>query len=280
MRASFVDVNGIRTRYYHAGQDGPNLILVHGVGAAADTWVRNIDALAAHFSVFAPDLIGHGYTDSIDMANAVPQEVQLGHLFGFIDRLGIDRYTLAGSSFGGMISALAYFARPDQIEKLVLIGAPVFDTPSELEKAARDAQANQTGALTSPSAAMIRQRNIGSNHIKTDFFDEIVLCQLTAFALPGRREAFAQTIDGVVRTARNAQWHVHHRLPELAAPTLVVIGRQDPRAKWQRACEGQKQMPDCRVEIFESCGHKPQSEYAEKFNRLLIEFVDASTVLR
>ena len=103
--------------------------------------MRNIDALAEHCSVYALDLIGHGFSDAIDMADAVPQEVQLQHLFGWIHQLELDRYTLAGSSFGGMISALAYFARPDQIDKLVLIGAPVFDTPAELEKAARDAQA-------------------------------------------------------------------------------------------------------------------------------------------
>ena len=273
MRASFVPVNGIRTRYYHGGDSGPNLVLVHGVGAAADTWVRNIDALAEHFSVYALDLIGHGYSDSIDMADAVPQEVQLQHLFGFVDRLGMDRYTLAGSSFGGMISALAYFERPHQLDKLVLVGAPVFDTPEELEKAARDAQANQSAALAAPSAAMIRERNIGSSYLKGDVFEEIILSQLTAFALPGRQQAFTETIEGVVRSADDPEWHVRHRLAEMNVPTLVVIGRHDPRASWQRALEGQGRMPDCRVEIFDACGHKPQSEYADKFNRLMISFV-------
>ena len=273
MRASFVQVNGIRTRYYRAGNSGPNLVLVHGVGAAADTWVRNIDVLAEHVSVFALDLIGHGFSDTIDMADAVPQDVQLGHLFGFIDQLGIDLYTLAGSSFGGMISALACLQRPDQVDRLVLIGAPVFDTPAELEQAARDAQANQSKALAAPSVAMIRQRNIGSNFLKNDFFEEIVLSQLTAFALPGRSQAFADTIEGVVRSANDPKWHVHDRLEQMSCPTLVAIGRQDPRAKWQRALEGQRRMPDCRVEIFEDCGHKPQSEYADKFNRLMIDFL-------
>jgi pimeloyl-ACP methyl ester carboxylesterase len=203
----------------------------------------------------------------------VPQEVQLRHLFGFIDQLGLGCYTLVGSSFGGMISALAALERPDQLDKLVLVGAPVFDTPAELEKAARDAQANQSQALAAPSAAMIRQRNIGSNFLKDDFFDEIVLGQLTAFALPGRLQAFADTIEGVVRTASEPEWHVHHRLEKIKCPTLVVIGRQDPRAKWERALEGQPRMPDCQVEIFEDCGHKPQAEYANDFNELLTKFI-------
>ena len=217
--------------------------------------------------------MGHGYSDAIDMAGAVPQDVQLQHLFGFVDQLGIDCYTLAGSSFGGMISALSYFQRPDPLDKLVLIGAPVFDTPAELEKAARDAQANHSRALAAPSAAAIRERNIGSNYLKDDFLDEIVLSQLTAYALPGRLQLFADTIEGVVRIINDPEWHVHHRLEQMNVPTLIVIGRHDPRAKWERALEGQQRMPNCRVEIFEACGHKPQSEYADKFNQLMIEFV-------
>ena len=62
---------------------------------------------------------------------------------------------------------------------------------------------------------MIRQRNIGSNFLKDDFFDEIILSQLTAFALPGRLQAFADTIEGVVRTVNDPEWHVHHRLEEM-----------------------------------------------------------------
>ena len=52
MGASFVDVDGIRTRYLHAG-DGPPLLLIHGLGISADCWFYNVDVLARHFSVCA-----------------------------------------------------------------------------------------------------------------------------------------------------------------------------------------------------------------------------------
>ncbi len=272
MRAHFVDLGGIRTRYYTAGQ-GPALLLVHGVGASADTFVRNIDPLGERFAVYALDLIGHGFADARDMAGEVPQAAQLDHVFRFVDALKLDRYAFAGSSFGGMIGALAYFARPRAMTHLVLIGAPVFDSPAELERAAHDAQANQKSALAHPTLAAIRQRNIGSNFVKTDTFEEILLNQLTAFALPGRQQAFLQTTDGIVASAHDRRYHLHDRLEQLAVPTLVVIGRHDPRAKWQRALEGATRMPNCRVDIFEECGHKPFSEHATKFNRAMIEFL-------
>lgn len=272
MRVHFIDLGGIRTRYYAAGR-GPALLLVHGVGASADTFVRNIDPLAEHFSVYALDLIGHGFADARDMAGEVPQATQLEHVFRFIDAVKIERYAFAGASFGGMIGALAYFAQPAAMTHLILIGAPVFDTPAELEQAARDAQTNQKAALAAPTLAAIRNRNIGSNFIKTDTFEEILLNQLTAFAFPGRAEAFLQTIDGIVRSARDPRFHVHDRLEQMKVPTLVIIGRHDPRAKWERAIEGAKRMPNAAVDIFEDCGHKPFSEHAAKFNRAMVAFL-------
>ena len=63
MRASFIDVGGITTRYLHAGEDhGQALLLIHGGGVAADTWLRNIEPLGREFAVYAPDNIGHGFT--------------------------------------------------------------------------------------------------------------------------------------------------------------------------------------------------------------------------
>ena len=42
MRISFIDVDGVNTRYYHEG-DGPALLLVHGYGSCADMWSKTID---------------------------------------------------------------------------------------------------------------------------------------------------------------------------------------------------------------------------------------------
>ena len=69
MRVAFTDVDGIRTRYFYEGS-GPTLVLIHGLGISADSWTRNIDALAEHFTVYAPDMIGHGFTGFAGLARA------------------------------------------------------------------------------------------------------------------------------------------------------------------------------------------------------------------
>ena len=63
----FVDVNGVRTRYYAAG-DGEPIVLVHGghygQRSSAEDWELNFDRLAEEHRVIAYDKLGMGFTDN------------------------------------------------------------------------------------------------------------------------------------------------------------------------------------------------------------------------
>lgn len=61
--SSFVEAAGIRWHVQRMGQ-GPPLLLLHGTGAATHSWRGLLPLLARHFSVIAPDLPGHGFTQS------------------------------------------------------------------------------------------------------------------------------------------------------------------------------------------------------------------------
>src|SRR3954452_897979 len=99
MRVHFADIHGLRTRYYVAGS-GPALLLIHGVGSSADTWVRCLELLAERHTVYALDLVGHGFTDSTAFGARSPQEVQLQHLFAFAAAMALERFSIVGASFG------------------------------------------------------------------------------------------------------------------------------------------------------------------------------------
>lgn len=281
MHVEFGIFEGARCRWYRAEGSGIPIVLIHGAGAAADTWVRNIDPLSAAGPVFAPDLLGHGFTDAVDMTGRAPQDVQLEHLLRLIDHWGLDRFIVVGSSFGGLLAALMYFARPDQIHRLVIVGSasgfhPAEDQSSVLAGVLR----NQTTALTAPSPEAIRQRNVGSNFVKADCFEEIVLVQLNYMAIPDRATFFKETIEGLIRTAASREWRVYHRLDRIAVATLVITGREDPRADWRQVEAATRLMPQSELQIFDRCGHKPYSEYAERFNATLLDYLgrDASAI--
>ena len=273
MRIRFCDVDGVRMRYYEAGEGRP-VLLVHGGGAAADTWVRNIEALAQHYRVLAPDLIGHGFSDWVDIEGKVPQVEQARHLGAFLDHLGIGEIAVIGHSFGGLVTALLHLDRPKQVTVLGLISSSsVFHSPTDFGTAVGNAYQNQIGALENPSLEKLRARNVGSNFIKEDTFEEILLVQLTYMGLPDRKKAFEQMHYGLLASAHSTEHRVYHRLEELRVPVLVITGREDPRAKWAVVKAGAERIADSEFHLVERSGHKPYSEQHQTFNALALDFL-------
>ena len=113
MKARFIEVGGTQTRVLYEGDTKADVVLlIHGFGSSADTWMHNIDPLGEHFHVVVPDLVGHGFTDDVDIGDGPSHPKAVEHLFGVLDVLGIDRFVPCGSSYGGLVGALMYFETP------------------------------------------------------------------------------------------------------------------------------------------------------------------------
>ncbi len=103
----------------HTWGEGPPVVLLHGAGGSWTQWIRNVDALAQHHLVVAPDLPGYGDSDlTPDIHDAA------GVLVGCIDDvLGTGtRFDMVGFSFGGIVGTLAARTLGERIRRLVLIG--------------------------------------------------------------------------------------------------------------------------------------------------------------
>jgi len=108
----YCTVNGIRTRVLEAG-DGVPLILLHGTGGHAETYLRNIGPLSRHFRVLAIDMVGHGYTDKID--GDYTMDVFADHVAGLIDAIGEEQAFLSGESLGGGVACWTALKYPDKV---------------------------------------------------------------------------------------------------------------------------------------------------------------------
>jgi pimeloyl-ACP methyl ester carboxylesterase len=278
MQVSFADVDGIRTRYLHTGTGHP-LFLIHGVGVSADCFVRNIDALGEEFAVYAPDMLGHGFTDAVDYRGDSPQPRIVRHLGRLAELLGLERYSVLGSSFGALIAALMYFERPERVPSLVLVGSgSVFHPPDEQAETLRAALANGTSAMADPTLESCRRRLANVCFDPASVPEEMLLVQLTSYALPDRLPAYRATIAGLIASVGSLEHRVYARLEQIRVPCLVITGREDIRASYRHTEEGCRRIPGAELVMLERCGHLPFLEHPGRFNALVRQFLGQAAI--
>src|SRR5687768_6783696 len=115
-----VNLHGHRIVYRTAGS-GPALLLLHGITSSAATWKDVIPQLAKHYTVIAPDLLGHGQS-------AKPQgDYSLGaYASGVRDLLGllgVETATVVGHSLGGGVAMQFAYLFPERCNRLVLVAS-------------------------------------------------------------------------------------------------------------------------------------------------------------
>jgi pimeloyl-ACP methyl ester carboxylesterase len=113
-----VEVDGNQLRYIKTGK-GPTLVLLHTLRTQLDLFEKVVPELAKHFTVFAVDYPGHGYSD-------IPKARYDAAFFveaveGFLDKLDLRDVTLAGVSIGGPIALIIASRRNARVARVVAI---------------------------------------------------------------------------------------------------------------------------------------------------------------
>lgn len=280
MRARFLDVNGLRTRVLESGTGASPLFLLHGVGLTADTWGRNIDALGQQHRVMAIDMPGHGFSDVPSLSVDAPQVVWAHHVLGLADLLNVEKFSIAGSSFSGLVAALVALIAPDRVERLVVVGSgTLFHASESRERALKATFENGRRAFQEPSIEMCRARLQAICYSPSAVDENILLTQATAYALPGRLDAYRATIDGAIASANNTEAHALQRLEELRLPVLIITGRNDIRASVESHEEGRQRIPGAVLKIYSDCGHLPYMEHPIRFNEDVGNFLSAKDLI-
>lgn len=252
----FLDVDGLSVHYRDQGQ-GPPLVLLHGTGASLHTWDAWTAALSAHHRVVRMDLPGFGLTGPSRTGDYSVQ-AYVTFLASFCQRLGLQRFALAGNSLGGQVAWNYALAHPDQVTDLILVdpaGFPVAK-PALVFRLARIPVLS--GLLTALDPGPMVRRSLreayGDPHRVTAELRE----RYRDLALrEGNRGAFVERAQKVEpdRTAT---------LPHIAARTLILWGDQDrflPPSDAQRFLHA---IPGARLVIYPGIGHVPMEEIGEK----------------
>ena len=269
----YVNVGPVRTRYWQAGDSGSTVVLLHGIGCSVLEWRSNIAELARHHRVYALDLLGYGLTDKPDN-----ESYSLGNLAQFIldfmATQGIGQAHLAGNSLGGRLALECALREPARVASMVL--ADPAGVGRECHINFRLAAAPVIGnILTRPSRFGLKMLwNLA--FVDTSLVTREVVEDKFRFAsLPGAQAAFLKTLRGFLRFGGFPADQVaalHAALPGISAPALVVWGRQDQLLPVKQADTLKRLLPNVQVQIFDSCGHVPQVECAQRFNQAVLAF--------
>lgn len=265
----YLDAGGIRTRYLRAGDPGkPVLVLLHGSGGHAEAYVRNLAAHAEHFWTWSVDMLGHGYTDKPGHPLEIPHYV--AHLIAVLDAIGADQADISGESLGGWVAARTAIDHPDRVHRLVLNTAGGSQADPEVMKRIITLS---MAAVENPSWETVQARIKWLMADKSKDYDDIVASRQRIYRLPGFVDAMRDIMalqDPQIR-ARNLLGPGEYG--KITAPTLVVWTSDDPTADVEEGKRIASMIPGARFELMPGCGHWPQYEDPETFNRLHLEFL-------
>lgn len=113
---------------------GEPIVLIHGMAASARYWNNLIPSLSKNNRVIAIDLLGFGKSPKPkDVTYDVP--THLASIFETLDNIGINSpFTLVGHSMGALLSLKLARQYPEKVNKLVLLGMPIYKTPVEAKQ--------------------------------------------------------------------------------------------------------------------------------------------------
>jgi esterase len=115
-----LDVNGLRVHYLDWGNLGaPPILCVHGYTSSAQAFNALARRLRDRHHVVATDVRGHGES-GWSPSGAYQYENQVGDLAALVDKLGLARFTLVGTSMGGIIAMAYAGAHPDRLARLLI----------------------------------------------------------------------------------------------------------------------------------------------------------------
>jgi epoxide hydrolase 4 len=120
-----ISVNQLSFRVAMAGTGGRLVLCLHGFPESAVSWRYQMEPLAqAGYRVWAPDLRGYGGTARPNGIEAYSLESLMDDVNGLLDAANVQRATLVGHDWGGIIAWYYAMRNPGRVEALVIMNAP------------------------------------------------------------------------------------------------------------------------------------------------------------
>ena len=258
-----IQVGDVAIEYEIDGpEDAPVLMLHHSLATSHLMWDDINIALAQYYRVLRYDARGHGLSDGPEGPYSFQKLA--GDAIGLMNALSIDKAIHVGISMGGMVSQYMAIAAPERVAGLVLVS-----TTSNMPE--------QAGPIWDERIASVK-----ANGLEPQVEDTIRRWFTKDF-----REIGGEVIDDIREMIRTTQvngycgWAVAIRdlaltghLSKITAPTLVVVGADDPGTPPAMSREIADHVPGAKLVIIEDASHMLPLQQTDRFLETLIDFIE------
>ena len=229
----FTRLDGSRLRYYTAGTGRP-LVLLHTVRSQLDYFQRVIPRLWDHYTIYAMDLPGMGWSDIVPGAGYEEPELRAA-VVEFASGLNLQDVTLAGESLGAALALSASIDLKDRVRQVVAFNS--YDYPSGLERGnwlARFIITSVRMPGLGPVLAGLEPAPIMRAVLHGGFVDKSQLPEDFLFELlrSGRRTGYSRVARAIYRSLEGFN-RARRRYPEVSIPVTLVYSDCD----WSRPAE-------------------------------------------
>lgn len=248
---------------YSVEGSGPPLFLIHGIGAARNTWAKALPVLTQHFTVVSYDLRGHGTSPMPDLPFDLDDLVN--DLERVRERAGFEAAHFAGHSLGGMIGP-AYAKRfPDRVMSLGLLSTAAFRT--------EDDSAKVWGVVKAMEEKGVPQvlGTLTDRWFTDDFIarhGDVVERRLRQ-VIDTDAEVFLNVFR-IYAGTEMAPW-----LHEVSHPSLVLTGENDGGCNPRLNRQIHAALPNAQLVILENYKHSLLLEAGDIVARHLVEFIQS-----
>ena len=253
-------------------RDAPVIVLLHGSNADLHTWQPWTDRLKADYRMIRFDQRGHGLTGpAADGHYAV--DAFVADVDAVADKLGLERFVLAGNSMGGGIAMAYAMEHPERLRGLVLVDAGGADIRREgggnlLFTIAAIPGVNKLMAQITPRSLVEKSlsQSVANQAIVTP---EAVDRYWELARYPGNREATLERF-GTARTPFTPQ-----QVRAVQVPTLVMWGKEDSLIPYAAADWYMEHLPNAKLAAYPGIGHIPMEEHPDQSAADLRAFIQS-----
>ncbi len=271
--SQFIEVDGMQV---HLRDEGPRddpipIVLLHGTSASLHTWDGWAQSLRGQRRVIRFDLPAFGLTGP-HPNNDYSVAAYVRFVGGVANKLGVKQFVLVGNSLGGQIAWATALAQPQRVSKLVLVDAAGYPfQSSSVPIGFRIARVPGLRVLMEH----VLPRGIVASSVRNVYGDpekvtsELIDRYYDLTLRSGNRQALAYRLD-----QRMSGDEAH--IKDLKLPTLILWGAKDKLIPLDNAQRFASDIQASKLVVFDTLGHVPHEEDAQKTVEAFKEFLAAA----